>query len=52
MYPFSHFDLNIEVYATKTKKNNFKKYKWISINKLNKSGLPTVMKKIVNLYLN
>ena len=52
IYPFSHFNLNIEVYATKTKKNNFKRYKWVSINKLNKSGLPTVMKKIVNLYLN
>ena len=48
-YPFSHFDLNIEVFYTKVNKNLFQEYKWIKINKINNSGLPTVMKKIIEI---
>ncbi len=46
-YSFSHFDLYIEVFFTKVKKNLFHNYKWIKTNKINSSGLPTVMKKII-----
>ena len=46
-YSFSHFDLQIEVFFANVKKNNFSKYKWIKKNNFKKSGLPTVMKKIV-----
>ena len=48
-YSFSHFDLYIEVYFTKVKKNLFKNYKWINRKKINNSGLPTVMKKIIEI---
>tara|TARA_Y100001970_G_scaffold110481_1_gene138004 strand:+ start:16364 stop:17404 length:1041 start_codon:yes stop_codon:yes gene_type:complete len=48
-YPFSHFDLNIEVFYTKVKKNLFQEYKWINIHKINNSALPTVMKKIIEI---
>ena len=48
-YSFSHFDLFIEVFITKVKKNLFKNHKWIKKNKINSSGLPTVMKKIIEI---
>ena len=52
IYSFSHFDLDVEVYYAKVKKTKFKKTQWLSLNKINNSGLPTVMKKIVKIYMN
>lgn len=46
-YSFSHFNLEAEVFFIKVKKNFFTKHKWIQKNNLKNSGLPTVMKKIV-----
>ena len=50
-YSFSHFDLETEVFFTKVKKDIFKDQKWIKKTNLNKSSLPTVMKKIVSAAL-
>ena len=50
-YSFSHFDLEIEVFISKVKKVLFTDYKWIKKNKLENSGLPTVMKKIIAFVL-
>ena len=47
LYSFSHFNLEIDVFYIKIKKIIFKNKKWINKNKINKSSLPTVMKKIV-----
>ena len=52
IYSFSHFDLNIEVYFAKVIKIKFKNYQWLSLTKIDNSGLPTVMRKIVNKYIN
>ncbi len=51
IYSFSHFDLYIETYFTEVKKIKIKNYHWLSLNKINYSGLPTVMKKIVKVYM-
>ena len=48
-YSFSHFDLETEVFFIKVKKNIFRNQKWIKKNKIKNSGLPTVMKKIVEI---
>ena len=48
-YSFSHFDLEMEVFFTKVKKNIFKDEQWIKKININKSSLPTVMKKIVEV---
>ena len=48
-YSFSHFDLSADVFFTKVKKNFFKDSKWIKKNKIQNSGLPTVMKKIIEV---
>ena len=50
-YSFSHFDLETEVFFTKVKKDYFADHKWIKKNNIKKSGLPTVMKKIVEVAL-
>ena len=50
-YSFSHFDLEIDVFSSKVKKNIFKDEKWIKIVNINKSSFPTVMKKIVQMGL-
>tara|TARA_B100001123_G_C15120825_1_gene951275 strand:- start:58 stop:1098 length:1041 start_codon:yes stop_codon:yes gene_type:complete len=50
-YSFSHFDLETEVFFLKVNKKKFSNQRWIKKSKLNKSGLPTVMKKIVELAL-
>ena len=52
IYSFSHFDLDIEVYFAKVIKTRFKNYQWLSLTKIDNSGLPTVMRKIVNKYIN
>ena len=46
-YSFSHFNLNIEIHYTKIKKIKFKNCKWLSLNKIENSGVPTVMKTVV-----
>ena len=51
IYSFSHFNLDIEVYFANVKKTKFKKYQWLSLTKIDNSGLPTVMKKIVKKYI-
>ena len=48
-YSFSHFDLKTDVYFKLIKKNQFSSHKWLKKNKINNSGLPTVMKKIVEI---
>ena len=50
-YSFSHFDLNVEVFLTSVRKNTFPKERWIKEINIDKSGLPTVMKKIVQTAL-
>ena len=45
----SHFELETEVFFANVKKNHFLKYKWMKKNNFNKSGLPTVMKKIIEV---
>ena len=50
-YPFSHFNLVTEVFFINVKKNIFLEYKWINKKNLNKSGFPTVMKKILEVGL-
>ena len=50
-YSFSHFDLETEVFISKVKKDIFTNYKWVNRNKLKNSGLPTVMKKIIEFSL-
>ncbi len=46
-YNFSHFQLHTKVYLQKIEKNTFPKSNWIKKREINKSGLPTIMKKIV-----
>jgi len=50
-YSFSHFDLSTEVYFAKVKKKFFSNQKWIKINCVDTSSLPTVMKKIIQIGL-
>ena len=50
-YSFSHFDLEIEVFFIKVKKNILKDQKWIKKSNINKSSFPTVMKKIIEVAL-
>jgi A/G-specific adenine glycosylase len=49
IYSFSHFDLAIEIYFTKERKRKIKKHDWILLNNIDKIGMPTVMKKIVEV---
>ena len=48
-YSFSHFKLQTKVYFQIIEKSNFPKSQWIKKEKIEKSGLPTVMKKIVKV---
>ncbi len=48
-YSFSHFNLETQVFYAHVKKNNFQNHKWIKKNNFKKSGLPTVMKKIIEI---
>ena len=50
-YPFSHFDLHLEIFFKKIRKTDFPKSKWLSINKYSNSQLPTVMKKILEIVI-
>jgi len=46
-YSFSHFDLEISVYKAFIDKKDYQDYKLIKLNKIDSSGMPTVMKQIV-----
>jgi len=48
-YSFSHFDLETEIYFGNIKKNKLSQANWIKKTHYSKSGLPTVMKKIVEV---
>ena len=50
-YSFSHFDLETEVFFLKVLKKKFSHQKWIKKRNINISGLPTVMKKIIETAL-
>ncbi len=48
-YSFSHFDLETDIYYGNIKKSNLSQANWIKKTHYSKSGLPTVMKKIVEV---
>ena len=48
-YSFSHFDLETEIFCGYINKSQFSKANWIKKSAYSKSGLPTVMKKIVEI---
>ncbi len=48
-YSFSHFDLETDIYFGNIKKNKYSQANWIKKTHYSKSGLPTVMKKIVEV---
>ncbi len=48
-YSFSHFDLETDIYYGNIKKNKLSHANWIKKTHYSKSGLPTVMKKIVEV---
>ena len=49
IYSFSHFDLAIDIYFTKERKRKIKNHDWILLNNIAEIGMPTVMKKIVEV---
>ena len=51
-YSFSHFDLDIGIYKSKVVKKKYKNFNWIKSNKIDTSGMPTVMKEIVKKGIN
>ncbi len=48
-YAFSHFDLETEIFYLNVKKSQLSNCNWIKKSTYSKSGLPTVMKKIVKI---
>ena len=48
-YSFSHFDLKIEIFYGNIKKSQLPNANWIKKSVYSKSGLPTVMRKIVEI---
>ncbi len=48
-YSFSHFDLETDIYFGNVKKSQLSNVNWIKKSSYFKSGLPTVMKKIVEI---
>ena len=48
-YSFSHFDLETEIFFGNIKKARLSNVNWIKKSTYSKSGLPTVMKKIVEI---
>ena len=49
IYSFSHFDLAIDIYFTKERKRKIKNHDWILLNNIAEIGMPTIMKKIVEV---
>ena len=50
-YSFSHFDLETEIFYLNIKKAQLSNVNWIKKSTYYKSGLPTLMKKIVEIAL-
>ena len=50
-YSFSHFNLETEIYYGTIKKSELSNGNWIKKSSFSKSGLPTIMKKIVEVAL-
>ena len=48
-YSFSHFDLETEIFFGNIKKAHLSNANWIKKSSYSNSGLPTVMKKIVEI---
>ena len=48
-YSFSHFNLETEIFFGNIKKAHLSNANWIKKSSYSKSGLPTVMKKIVEI---
>ncbi len=48
-YSFSHFDLETDIYIGNIKKSNISEANWIKKAHYSKSGMPTIMKKIVEV---
>ena len=49
IYSFSHFDLEVDIFLTKERKRKIKNHDWILLNNIAKIGMPTIMKKIVEV---
>lgn len=47
LYSFSHFNLEVDIFLIKSSKKKIKNHKWILLNNISSSGMPTIMKKIV-----
>tara|TARA_Y100000590_G_scaffold418672_1_gene519701 strand:+ start:75 stop:1136 length:1062 start_codon:yes stop_codon:yes gene_type:complete len=48
-HSFSHFNIEVEVFFIQVNKNIFSDLRWIKMKNINKSGLPTIMKKIIQI---
>ena len=48
-YSFSHFDLETEIFYCNVRKSQILNASWIKKSNYSKSGLPTIMKKIVKI---
>ena len=46
-YSFSHFNLEVEIFFMKEYKKRIKNHKWILLNNITESAMPSIMKKIV-----
>ena len=46
-YSFSHFDLEVEIFFMEEYKKRIKNHKWILLNNISESAMPSIMKKIV-----
>ena len=51
-YSFSHFDLEVEIFFMREYKKRITNHKWILLNNIVKSAMPTIMKKIVAIAKN
>tara|TARA_Y100000590_G_C15649856_1_gene988317 strand:+ start:466 stop:1539 length:1074 start_codon:yes stop_codon:yes gene_type:complete len=51
VYSFSHLSLHVEIFSAKIKKKKFIDFRWISLKKIDSIGMPTVMKKIIKVYI-
>ena len=49
VYSFSHFDLAIDIYFTKERKRKITNHDWVLLNNIAQIGMPTIMKKIVEV---
>ena len=49
IYSFSHFDLEIDIYLTRERKRKIKNHDWILLKNIAEIGMPTLMKKIVEI---